>query len=158
MKRIKFLLNNFSKAIYKKYGDISDVLYSNIKKIENKAPDMMDPTVTLHDKLLDIDNIVKPLFYVLLSRYKEINLKDLFISFTDLVNSENGIKILKITTSDSNIDSILSGKMESYLNAPVIVNKKLDKSIISGFIIEYDNYILDCSLKNELKRLSEMEV
>ena len=75
------------------------------------------------------------------------------MQFNEL-NIKNGVVYTTLNLTDSQIKA-MEEKVSSILNANVTLTNKLDSSLIGGFKIQVEDYILDDSIKNQLYKLKE---
>ena len=97
-------------------------------------------------------------FFLLLIDKKRIGIYDEIISeYTHLANEELNIKEGIIETAHP-LDSIKIDELEKALSKDgqkVELTQKIKKSLISGFKIKFDNYVVDGSMKSKLEKLTE---
>jgi F-type H+-transporting ATPase subunit delta len=70
------------------------------------------------------------------------------------LNIKRGVVYSTIALSASQILA-MEKKVSKIINANVTLTNKLDQSIIGGFKIQVEDYILDDSIKNQLYKLKE---
>ena len=101
---------------------------------------------------------ILPKFVLLLERHRALNLAPAVIfAFTEIWNKEHGEVVaelisareLKTEAKDIVIDylKVKSGAKE------VILEEMVDKNILGGFILKYNNKIIDGSLRSSLMEL-----
>jgi len=101
---------------------------------------------------------ILPKFVLLLERHRALNLAPAVIfAFTEIWNKEHGEVVaelisareLKTEAKDIVIDylKVKSGAKE------VILEEMVDKNILGGFILKYNNKIIDGSLRSSLAEL-----
>ena len=97
-------------------------------------------------------------FYkLLLTKGRESDLPEITGSVIDLYNQTNGIQEVKLTTAvavgdDLKKDIIAKLKAEAGLNR-VELETKVDESLIGGFVLEFNNNLVDTSIQNELREV-----
>ena len=70
------------------------------------------------------------------------------------LNIKSGVVYTTIKLSSKQIKG-LEKKVSSILNANVTLTNKLDESLLGGFKIQVEDYILDDSIKNRLSNLKQ---
>ncbi|NUM32663.1 MAG: ATP synthase F1 subunit delta [Bacteroidetes bacterium] len=88
---------------------------------------------------------------------RENLLPEICFSFTEMYNELNGVANATVVTAmpldESNIQKI-KNYISQKINKPnVHLNIKVDKGIIGGMIIHYEDKLLDMSIKSELHKL-----
>lgn len=105
---------------------------------------------------LELSNFVRNLL-VLLAQNKRLNYLNLILDkIGRLLKEKDGIKFVSITFAEMPEKSLLvkiTDELKKLLNAEINLDYHLDKNIISGMIIKYDNKMLDASLKNKLRSI-----
>jgi F-type H+-transporting ATPase subunit delta len=56
---------------------------------------------------------------------------------------------------DASVIEQMKSLVQRYLDGHVDFNVKIEPSIIGGFILEFDSYRLDASVKSQLQRLKQ---
>jgi len=73
--------------------------------------------------------------------------------FTEFLNKQNGITKVNITTAaplDEQLEGILIKGLSEKLRGTIKLNKKIDKEIIGGIIIQIKSIMIDQSIKSQL--------
>lgn len=97
-------------------------------------------------------------FVALLGRNRDLNLEPAIIeSFTDIWNKENGEVIAELTSARE-LGKEARATVVDYLTKKsgakqVILEETVDQKILGGFILKYNNKIIDGSLRNSLSEL-----
>jgi F-type H+-transporting ATPase subunit delta len=97
-------------------------------------------------------------FVVLLEKHQALNLAPAVISaFTEIWNREHG-EVAAELTSARELKSEAKEMIVSYLKEKsgakeVILDENVDKNILGGFVLKYNNKIVDASLRSSLAEL-----
>ena len=129
---------------------INPVLYT-LKNDEKK--DTID--VCFKGKVFDY---IVNLLYVLIDNKRGGYILDVLKEFSRIalneLNIKRGIVYTTIKLASSEL-SKMEKKVSSILNANVTLKNVIDSSIVGGFKIQVDDYILDDSIKNRLAKLKD---
>ena len=82
-----------------------------------------------------------------------MSFSDVFLSFKKLYFEESRIVEVEVITTQQLSDGLytkLKSALEKKLSKSVILDTKIDTSILGGIVINYDNKQLDASLKTKL--------
>jgi len=118
----------------------------------------------LHESIKDkdksqVEKIIKNFVGVLIEN-NGINKKDKIIEeFNKLWNKENNI-VEVLVVSAKKISEEINSLLNNYIakltaSKNVILNNKIDKDILSGVVLKYEDKILDGSFKNQLNGLKK---
>lgn len=118
-----------------------------------------DLALKVADKLNN-KNIWKNLFRILIKKHRFTIIPDILIELEEnILDSKNQIKVsLKIAHEQT--DKILNDIAEvikDILKKDVILDVKIDSSIIGGFIAQTNSILIDGSIKNSLDRLVKIK-
>ncbi|MFC1663451.1 FoF1 ATP synthase subunit delta [Patescibacteria group bacterium] len=92
-----------------------------------------------------------------LARNRQLKLTDRIIDiFTQYDDKQNQVVAVNLTTAHK-LDSVehVRQSLKQVLNQDVRLEPQVDEDIIGGAVIEYGDYRLDGSVKNQLKQLQE---
>ncbi|MDO9154091.1 MAG: F0F1 ATP synthase subunit delta [Paludibacter sp.] len=95
---------------------------------------------------------------LVLKNKREVFLQSMALSYIDIYRKKNNIHKTIITTAsaiDHTTEMRLIALIESEIKGTVEFEKKIDKSILGGFVIEVDFKRWDGSLSNQLKSIKE---
>ena len=97
-------------------------------------------------------------FVALLGRRRDLNLAPAIITaFTEIWNKENGEVVAEVTSArelgDSARETVVNYLTKKSGAKTVVLNEKVDKKILGGFILKYNSKIVDGSLRNSLNEL-----
>lgn len=101
---------------------------------------------------------ILPKFVVLLEKHRALNLAPNIISiFSEIWNKEHG-EVMAELISARELKSEAKETVINYLKnksgaTEVIFDEHVDKNILGGFILKYNNKIIDGSLKSSLEEL-----
>lgn len=96
---------------------------------------------------------------LLVAKGRESDLPEIFNTFIDQYNELKGIHTVRLTTavpvSDELKNAIVTkAKSEAGL-AQVELETKVDESLIGGFVLEYNNNLVDASILRDLKDIKK---
>jgi F-type H+-transporting ATPase subunit delta len=96
-------------------------------------------------------------FQLLLNKSRENVLPEIVTAFKEQYNILMGINKVTLTTATA-VSEEYKAQLISKLTAEtglrnIIMDTKIDESLIGGFILEYDNKVIDTSLKFDLKNI-----
>ena len=97
-------------------------------------------------------------FVVLLDKRHALNLAPaISVAFTELWNREHGEVVAELTSArelKSEAKELITNYLKNKSGATeVILDENVDKSILGGFILKYNNKIIDASLRSSLEEL-----
>ncbi|MCB9032415.1 MAG: ATP synthase F1 subunit delta [Chitinophagales bacterium] len=102
-----------------------------------------------------------PLVYnfliLLIDNKREAGVIPMLNKFIDIYNDKHGISNVQLILA-SEIDNTTLNKIESFIKTQsgkpnVVINKKVDESILGGFIINFGDRIYDNSVKRKLQQI-----
>jgi F-type H+-transporting ATPase subunit delta len=104
----------------------------------------------------DLDARVRN-FLALLVRQDKIDLlPDIAATFHELLNRRRGIQVIEVTSSEpleqTDRDRIAE-RLASYLGKEVVIEARVDPSIIGGLVARIGDMVLDGSVRGRLERL-----
>lgn len=96
---------------------------------------------------------------LMITKGRESNLPEIATSFTDMYNTMKGISKVKLTTAQpvsdelkqSIIDKMQLSNPSQHIDLETVVNEKL----IGGFVLEYNNNMVDASVLRDLKDIKK---
>jgi F-type H+-transporting ATPase subunit delta len=95
----------------------------------------------------------------LLSQNNRVNmLLNVCIEFAKQYNVQKGIVEVTVTSAvevSDDMESSIKEYLQSLKKGKIKLTKKHDKSLIAGFILDYDNTRLDASVKKRLDRMKK---
>jgi F-type H+-transporting ATPase subunit delta len=97
-------------------------------------------------------------FVALLGRNRDLNLAPAIIAaFTDIWNKENGEVVAEVTSARelgaSSRETVINYITKKSGAKTVVLNEKVDKKILGGFVLKYNSKIVDGSLRSSLNEL-----
>lgn len=148
--------------VYEYIGQLIDILNNS----ENHRKILQHPLLTANqkknyfDRVLQTEKIpvVKKFTDVVFENKREDLLLYIFLKYRDIYREDKHIlagKIITATTYNAQIESKFIEVIESATNGKLEIEKKLDSSIIGGFILEVDHYRWDASVSGQLKSLKK---
>ena len=95
----------------------------------------------------------------LLSQNNRVDmLLDVCIGFIQQYNLQRGIVEVTVTSAvevSEDMESSIKEYLQSLKKGKIKLTKKYDKSLIAGFILDYDNIRLDASVKKRLDKMKK---
>ncbi len=95
----------------------------------------------------------------LLSQNNRVDmLLDVCIGFVKQYNVQKGIVEVTVTSAvdvSEDLENSIKDYLQSLKNGKIKLTKKQDKSLIAGFILDYDNIRLDASVKKRLDKMKK---
>jgi F-type H+-transporting ATPase subunit delta len=113
-------------------------------------------------KLLDavfgesIQELTKKFFALIIKKDREMYLEPICEAYINIYRKYNNILPLELTTAfkaDKKTKDTIVKKVADATKLNVELHEKVDEEIIGGFIINYEDYQFDASIKNQLKEL-----
>jgi len=101
---------------------------------------------------------ILPKFVVLLEKHRALSLAPAVIAaFTEIWNKEHG-EVMAELTSARELKSEAKEMIVDYLKnksgaTEVILDEQVDQNILGGFVLKYNNKIVDASLRSSLESL-----
>ncbi len=125
---------------------------------------LSNPKVPFEDKAKLVRETLKAdtsplainLAYLLISKGKIGNAKQITSEYEHLVDAYHGIKHAQITTAVSVDDStkkMLTERLEALIGKRISINVKVDPDVLGGFVARIEDRLIDFSLRNKLKLL-----
>ncbi len=153
---------NTTQQVYLEIQEIRAILEENIEVLQffkNPLYDLAKKNNFISSLFKDF-SIDTKFFLTLLSNKKRLNLiNEIALQFIYLNNKESDNNILNLTIAQDLSDSIVAEIIEkgkkilNFTGIQTEVRKKIDPSIIGGFILQIKDKQLDASVKNRLADL-----
>ena len=84
-------------------------------------------------------------------------MRDIALAFMRLYRENNGIARVEIVTAtelgDNEINAIIDVVKNQLKGKTIELSKRVDPSLIGGFMVDVDSRVLDASVKNQLEKL-----
>lgn len=93
---------------------------------------------------------------LIISKGREIIILEIAHQFVAEYYNHKGIVRATLTTAVPVVDALkdkIRAQVENSTKKSVLFNEKVDADIIGGFVLEYDNKMLDASVSHQLKQL-----
>lgn len=154
-------------------SDVADTMYSQIEDLSNVIYQnkelysvLRSPLITKDDKKKVIDSIFEEkldrytlnFIKVLVDNDRTTEIKNVVEEYKKLLNERNnileGVAITAIEMDKENLRA-LEEKLSSKYNKKVILENKIDESIIGGVVVKIGNEEIDSSVRNRLNTLRE---
>lgn len=151
-----------SDELLKELNSLSQIFSDNPELIKLLSA----PTVSLDDKI----NVAKNIFSgkisetamnficVLTEKNRVSYLSKISQAYKNLYNAKNNIEEITVTTCiplSEKLRTKLKERLETVYKKHVILQEKVDKSIIGGVIINYGNTMIDDSVKTKLENMQK---
>ncbi len=106
-----------------------------------------------------VESITLDFLNLMIDKGRDKAMIDAMQSYIGLYNAHKNIKRVNITTAseleESDLESLKNKVKEKYFkDCELEIVHSVDASLIGGFVMEFDDQLLDASLKNSLKRLA----
>ena len=95
---------------------------------------------------------------LLIDRRREYFLKQIVRDFNRLVNKEEKMLEIKVTSAvelDTELQEKLEKKLDSLLDYKIVIEVESDPEIIGGLVLKIGDYIIDGSIKSKLDNLQQ---
>lgn len=154
-------------------SDVADTMYSQIEDLSNVIYQnkelysvLRSPLITKDDKKKVIDSIFEEkldrytlnFIKVLVDNDRTTEIKNVVEEYKKLLNERNnileGVAITAIEMDKENLRA-LEEKLSLKYNKKVILENKIDESIIGGVVVKIGNEEIDSSVRNRLNTLRE---
>lgn len=154
--------NDCLSEVYDEMGQVNEIFNDN----EEFVKLLSSPLVKDEDKheILDktFNGKTSDLFYdflcVLADKGRINAFSGIYTEFRDMYNEEMNILEVKVTTSEQMSEDIkkkLVDKLSSVTGKSILLDEKIDNSLLGGIIVRYDNVEIDSSVKGKLDKLKK---
>jgi len=96
--------------------------------------------------------------FILTDNGRESYIRDVAEEFQELYNEYNNIIKAKLTTAveiDTDVMKSVINLLEKQTKATIDLQEKVDENIIGGFVLDYDDYRYDASIRHHIKKLKK---
>lgn len=103
-----------------------------------------------------ISNLLLDFLCLLSDKGRAEYYKGIFNEFKNMYNEKMNILEVKVTTTEilsENIKQKLIDKLEKVTGKSIVLEEGIDKSLLGGIIVKYDNTEIDSSVKSKLEKL-----
>ena len=104
-----------------------------------------------------VTEITRLFLNLLVRKGRESNLRDIMQVFCEKYDFIKGISRINLTTAvpvGEVIEKMIISKLQNETKLTNIsIHKKVDESLVGGFILEYNNYLIDRSVRRFLKEV-----
>lgn len=143
----------YLQAVCKASKDFTNLLRSPIIKSDKKQ--LVIDAVTAGK----VNEITAAFNKLLVTKGRESELPEIYETFVDQYNSINGIHKVKLTTAVSVSEElknaiVAKAKAEAGISA-VELEVVVDEKLIGGFVLEYNNNLVDASVLRDLKDIKK---
>ena len=105
----------------------------------------------------DVTSLTKRFIALVLKEDRETALQFMAASYITLYRKHKNItrgKLITATSVSLEMKNRMKRLVENKTNGSVEFNTEVDKDIIGGFILEYDTYRMDATVKSKLRRIA----
>ncbi|MCU0404552.1 MAG: ATP synthase F1 subunit delta [Chitinophagaceae bacterium] len=106
-----------------------------------------------------VTEITRLFLNLLVRKGRENNLREIMHVFCDKYDSIKGINRINLTTAvpvGDDVVALMVKKIEKETNlSNISINKKVDESLVGGFVLEYNNFLVDRSVRRFLKEVKK---
>ncbi len=150
---------------------LSEQVYADMQTIAASYVNVPELSVTIANPMLSKDQkssiltaaagekacpLTKRFVGLVLQEGREKIMQFIANSFITLYRKENNLVQAKLTTAtnlSADVEDKLRRLVQSQTNGTVEFSTEIDKDLIGGFVLEYDTYRLDASVKRQLSSI-----
>lgn len=150
---------------------LSEQVYADMQTIAASYVNVPELNVTIANPMLSKDQkisiltaaagvnacpLTKRFVGLVLQEGREKIMQFIANSFITLYRKENNLVQAKLTTAanlSAEVEDKLRRLVQSQTNGTVEFSTEIDKDLIGGFVLEYDTYRLDASVKRQLSSI-----
>ncbi len=150
---------------------LSEQVYADMQTIAASYVNVPELSVTIANPMLSKDQkssiltaaagdkacpLTKRFVGLVLQEGREKIMQFIANSFITLYRKENNLVQAKLTTAanlSAEVEDKLRRLVQSQTNGTVEFSTEIDKDLIGGFVLEYDTYRLDASVKRQLSSI-----
>ena len=139
--------------LYKSYLDVPELRTTIDNPVLAKEKKQKVLEIACGD---DITNLTKRFIDLVLKKDREFALQFMAASYITLYRKFKNITRGKlITAADVSLETVEKMKrmVENRTRGTVEFNTEVDKELIGGFVLEYDDYRMNASVKSKLRRI-----
>ena len=139
--------------LYKSYLEVSELRTTIDNPMLAKEKKQKVLEIACDD---DITNLTKRFIDLVLKKDREFALQFMAASYITLYRKFKNITRGKlITAADVSLETVEKMKrmVENRTRGTVEFNTEVDKELIGGFVLEYDDYRMNASVKSKLRRI-----
>lgn len=154
--------NNSLNEIFEEMTDVNGIFSEN----EEYLKLLSSPLISEEDKHKALEEVfggkLSDMMYdylcVLSDKRRIGHFSEIFEEFKSMYNKQNNILEVTVVTSEPMSDRIrekLVDKLGSVSGKTILLDEKVDKSLLGGIILRYENNEIDSSVKGKLDRLKK---
>lgn len=150
---------------------IEDQVYKEMQQLSQSYLDVPELRFTIDNPMLtkdkkqmlletasgkDASELVRKFFALVLKEDRESTLQFMAASYITLYRKQKNItrgKLITATAVSQETEKKMQQMVESKTQGTVEFNTEVDPDIIGGFILEYDTYCMDASVKSKLNTI-----
>jgi len=106
----------------------------------------------------ELDQDIMHFLFILIEKRREFFLESIIKEFDKLVDNEESILHVEVTSAVELNNSILDKlkeKLDLLLDYNIQIENKIDEEIIAGIVLKIEDYIIDGSLRSEFNSLKQ---
>ncbi|MDB5226986.1 MAG: F0F2-type synthase subunit delta [Bacteroidota bacterium] len=173
---VEKISKRYAKAIFDEAVSTAtlDVVYTDLDFIKRTLKESRElravfksPVIKEHKKLIiasqifsdKISSVTEQFLNLLINQSREMYLPEIIDSFFRLYNENKGISEVTVTSA-TELDEANEQKIISFIKSQsgypdVKINKKVDPSIIGGFIVDFGGKLYDNSIRYKLSKVTK---
>ncbi len=105
-----------------------------------------------------VQNVTLKFLYILTDNGREAYISDVAEEFQELYNEYNNIITANLTTAvkvEKDVMKRIVDLIEKETKATVKLKEVVDENIIGGFVLDYDDFEYDASIRHKIKKLKK---
>jgi F-type H+-transporting ATPase subunit delta len=105
-----------------------------------------------------IQAVTLKFLFILTDNGRESYIRDVTEEFQELYNEYNNIITASLTTAvkiDSDVMKKIVSLIEKQTKATIKLQENINENIIGGFVLDYDDYEYDASIRHQIKKLKK---
>lgn len=147
--------------VYAELKDIDSIFKENPEFTKLLSVPTIDITdkIAIIGKIFDKDTLMYNTMCILIEKNRIDQIHTIVKIFRKSYNERNGIAEVTVTTSiplEKNLREKLVNKLSISMNKKIELTEKVDEKILGGVIINYDNTLIDNSVRGKLADISNM--
>ena len=160
-----FELAEEQKVLDKVYGDLLAVA-KTVKDSDELQTLLVNPLVNERDKLKVLDRIFSKGFHKLTRTFLDLladkrrlsvvqEIVDKFHRMMLAHNNQVEVQLISAIDLERPVVEKISKQIQQIVGKEVLVHKRIEPSIIGGFVVKVEDIVIDNSIRSQLNRLRE---
>ncbi len=124
--------------------------------LENPAIPLAEKQAVVDQGLARLGQLQRNFVYVLIANGRVSQIDGIVAEFQRLVNDYRGVAVAEVTTAvplDERETRVVAGQIEALLGKKVVLEKRVDPSILGGVVARIGDRLIDGSLAGQLAAL-----